>query len=71
MRARARPGRDQDAHGATQLFIEAEKWHAAVTKQLLAARCNVDLQMKNGCTPFHDDNLLQEIAADSAMKARC
>jgi ankyrin repeat protein len=27
--------------------------HETVTKQLLAARCNVDLQEKNGHTPLH------------------
>jgi len=27
--------------------------HAAVTEQLIDARCNVDLQMKNGVTPLH------------------
>jgi hypothetical protein len=37
----------QDADGCTG------KGHAAVSKQLLAARCNVDLQEKNGFTPLH------------------
>ena len=38
----------QDAHGATPLYIAAAQGHAFVTKQLLAAHCNVDLQDNNG-----------------------
>jgi ankyrin repeat protein len=43
----------QDVHGVTPLLVAAQFGHAAVTKQLLAARCNVDLQMVNGATPLH------------------
>jgi ankyrin repeat protein len=39
--------------GATPLHFAAANGHAAVTKQLLAARSNVDLQMANGDTPLH------------------
>ena len=41
----------QDAHGSTPLHAAALKGHAAVTKELIATRCNVDLQEENGCTP--------------------
>jgi hypothetical protein len=37
-------------NGATPLHVAAVKGHAAVTKQLLAARCIVDLQDENGFT---------------------
>jgi len=40
----------QDADGATPLLYAAENGHESVTKQLLAASCNVDLQDKNGRT---------------------
>jgi ankyrin repeat protein len=44
----------QDALGRTPLFMAASGGHAAVTKQLLAARCKVDLQVElKGCTPIH------------------
>ena len=38
----------QDEHGATPLHLASYNGHASVTEQLLAARCNVDLQMKDG-----------------------
>ena len=37
----------QGAHGGTPLHLAADKGHAAVTKQLIEARCNVDLQANN------------------------
>jgi ankyrin repeat protein len=40
----------QDTHGYTPLFLTAAFGHETVTKELLAARCNVDLQAKVGCT---------------------
>ena len=44
----------QDEQGATPLHLVVYAGHDTVTKQLLAARCNVDLQMKNGSsTPLH------------------
>ena len=48
-----------DDHGANALHAAAlsghgrRSGHAVVTRQLLTARCNVDLQDKNECTPFH------------------
>ena len=42
----------QDAQGFTPLHCAAELGHDAVTKQLIAGRCNVDLQNDIGCTPL-------------------
>ncbi len=38
----------QDTLGATPLLTAAANGHESVTKQLLEARCNVDLQMQDG-----------------------
>ena len=62
----------QDSHGCTPLHIASAKGQKAVTKQLIAARCNVDLQDKYGMTPL----LLAAIKGhEAAMKqlidARC
>ena len=38
--------------GFTPLYIAAQEGHAAATKQLIEARCNVDLQDEHGCTPL-------------------
>ncbi len=38
--------------GHTPLHLAAGYEHAAVTKQLIAARCRVDIQDKDGCTSF-------------------
>ena len=38
----------QDAYGATPFFGAAAYGHSAVTKQLLAASCNVDLRSEMG-----------------------
>ena len=43
----------QKVDGGTALHAAAFGGHATVTKQLIAARCNVDLQMENGRTPLH------------------
>jgi ankyrin repeat protein len=43
----------QDAHGATPLHIATQEGHAVVTEQLIAARCNVDLQAADLSTPLH------------------
>jgi ankyrin repeat protein len=44
----------QNALGATALIFAAGKGHESVTKQLLEARCNVDLhETKFGFTPLH------------------
>jgi hypothetical protein len=40
----------QNARGTTLLFFGAKNGYPAVTTQLIAARCNVDLPMKNGTT---------------------
>ena len=42
----------QDANWQTPLHEAAHKGHEAVTKLLIAARCNVDLQEENGGTPL-------------------
>ena len=42
-----------DANGFTPLDMVTGKGHAAMTKQLIAARCNVNLQTKKGDTPMH------------------
>jgi len=40
--------------GCTPLHLAVVKGNAAVTKQLLAARCNVDIQDDDGYTPLHN-----------------
>ena len=35
------------------IYCAAANGHASVAKQLIAARCNVDLQAENGWTPIH------------------
>ena len=42
----------EEDNGSTLLHIAAQRGHAAVTDQLIAARCNVDRQAKNGATPL-------------------
>ncbi len=42
----------QDQDGCTPLYIAAVHGHAAVTEQLIEARCNVDFQVKDGYTPL-------------------
>jgi len=38
---------------ATALYIAADEGHEAVTKQLIAAKCDINLQSKNGHTALH------------------
>jgi ankyrin repeat protein len=38
----------QDALGDTPLHLAVEQGHTTVTRQLIAARCDVDLQAKDG-----------------------
>jgi ankyrin repeat protein len=42
----------QDIGGCTPLYTAAQQGHAAITKQLIDARCNVDLQNQAGATPL-------------------
>jgi uncharacterized protein len=44
----------QDKNGTTPLYAAAAEGHAAVTKQLIEARCNID---------FNDANVPLQIAA--------
>jgi ankyrin repeat protein len=65
----------QDEHGRTPLFMAASGGHAAVTKQLHAARCNVDLLEKNGFTtlpakgmrPSRSSSLLRAATSTSGL----
>jgi ankyrin repeat protein len=43
----------QDASGATPLHIAIRNGHAPITEQLIAARCNVDLQDEDGQTALY------------------
>ena len=42
-----------DGNGATPLLVAAWHGHASVTKQLIEARCNIDLPTLTGTTPLH------------------
>ena len=42
----------QGANGTTPLLCAAQNGHASVTKQLIEARCNIDLKAKEGVTPL-------------------
>ena len=54
------------------LHFAAGHGHAAVTKQLIAARCNVDLQDKSGRTPLHVVATHgNEAVAKQLIAARC
>ena len=54
----------QDAKGASALHIAAEKGHASVTEQLIAARCDVNLQNNiTGNTLLH----ITAITGDEAV----
>jgi ankyrin repeat protein len=44
---------DQDVTGSTPLHYSATLGHEAVTKQLFAGRCQVDIQDTNGDTTLH------------------
>ena len=43
----------QDKHGSTSLHNVPDKGHETVTKQLISARCIVELHLTNGLTPIH------------------
>ena len=43
----------QGANGTTPLHIAAFNGNEAVTEQLIATSCSVDLQEENGYTPLH------------------
>ena len=62
----------QDTQGATPLYVAAQKGHAAVTEQLIAACCNVDLQDAIGYTPLHiAARSGHESVAEQLLAARC
>jgi ankyrin repeat protein len=42
----------QDAHGSTPILFAAQNGHSSVTEMLIQARCNMDLQREDGCTPL-------------------
>jgi len=42
----------QDESGRTPLFWAAHNGHASVTDQLIEARCDIDVQDKDGATPL-------------------
>ena len=54
----------QGARGATPLCFAAAKGHETVTKQLLAARCNVNLQTK-------ERPIMGMLPSGSNFAARC
>ncbi len=62
----------QDAYGTTPLHAAAHHGHAAVTTQLIAARCSVDLQDKARSTPLHiaADNG-HAVITETLLAARC
>jgi hypothetical protein len=45
----------QNEDGCTSLHITVGKGHVSVTKHLLSARCNVDIQEKHGSQTCPDD----------------
>jgi ankyrin repeat protein len=56
-------------HGA---LLPTVKEHAAVSKQLISACCNVDLHCKNGHTPLHvAAQLGLEAITEQLLAARC
>ena len=62
----------QAAQGSTPLHCAAFNGHAAVTKQLIAARCSVDLQEENGFTPLHSAAIKRhEVVTKQLIAARC
>jgi hypothetical protein len=44
---------NQEPMGAGPLFFATEIGHATVTKQLIEARCNINLQCEWGATPVY------------------
>jgi hypothetical protein len=62
----------QDAKGASALHIAAEKGHASVTEQLIAARCNIGLQEKSGYHAAHLAAAKRHAAVtEQLIAARC
>ena len=62
----------QDAHGSTPLNEAAFRGDSAVTEQLIAARCNVDLEATDGWTPLHTAACKGfEIVTKQLIAARC
>jgi len=62
----------QNVRGNTPLHAAAGSGHEAATEQLIAARCNVDLQAESGNTPLHfaADNG-NEAVTEQLIAARC
>jgi ankyrin repeat protein len=62
----------QDAIGASPLHAAAVVGHAAITNQLIEARCSVDHQDKQGCTPlFFAAHHGHEAVTKQLIAARC
>ena len=62
----------QDEAGNTPLHYATGFGHAAVTKQLIAARCNVHLQEDDGLTVLHGAAYnWHEAATEKLLAARC
>ena len=62
----------QDAQGHTPLHYSTNFGHEAVSKRLIAACCNVDLQTKLGDTPLHLAAVIgHEAVTEQLIAARC
>ena len=62
----------QNANGYTPLHGAACNGRSAITKQLIVARCNVDLQAENGGTALHLAAEIGHVAvAEKLLAARC
>jgi ankyrin repeat protein len=62
----------QEALGITPLHMAAGQGHVAVSKQLIAARCNVNLQTEQGITSIHASaSQGHEAVTKQLIVARC
>jgi ankyrin repeat protein len=56
----------------TPFHFEADVGHASVTKQLILACCNVDLQTENGFMPlYYEDGKGHEAVTKQLLAACC